>query len=531
MVSRLSSRVVRLMFACAVVVVASTCPARAAGDAPVVHTTKGAVRGVAGDDGASFLGIPYAAPPVGSLRWRPPRPTSSWKGVRDAAKAGSSCPQPSSSLTRSRASNDEDCLYLNVYVPPGQRHHLPVMVWIHGGSFVVGSGSSYEASELAAKGHVVVVTINYRLGPLGFLALSALSGESGGKGSGNYALMDQQAALRWTRTNIAAFGGDPHDVTVFGQSAGGASVCAQLSSPAAAGLFERAIVESGPCGAALSSLHQAERSGAEFAAKLGCLVPAQAAACLRGKSVAAILKAAGAGSPTYLLNKTWQPTIGTALLPQQPADAIAAGRYNRVPVMLGSTTDEGTIFVAGVEQAGIPVNPLTYPAFLAVTFGAHSPEVLALYPASSYGGSAPLAASATLTDSDFACPSRRLAESLAGTTATYLYEFADRTAPNIYGVTPDFPLGAYHASEIPYLFREDSGGIVTLDAAQKRLSDQMIAYWTRFAAAGDPNGGTTPGWARFDSATARDLRFEPAGPVERSGLGEEHQCGFWAGLG
>ncbi|HEX8156684.1 MAG TPA: carboxylesterase family protein, partial [Solirubrobacteraceae bacterium] len=251
----------------------------------VVDVNGGAVRGKLGDSVDEFLGIPYAAAPVGPLRWRPPKPVARWKGERDATKFAPHCAQPATPF--GLASSSEDCLYLNVFAPAGRRHRDdeddPVLVWIHGGGFLVGESNDYDPTKLAADG-TVVVTINYRLGALGFLAHRALADRPGGS-SGAYGLMDQQAALRWVQRNIGKFGGDPENVTIAGESAGGLSVLAHMASPRARGLFARGIVQSGAF-LTQTPLDKAETAGAAFAAKVGCA--SQTAACLRGLPVSII---------------------------------------------------------------------------------------------------------------------------------------------------------------------------------------------------------------------------------------------------
>jgi para-nitrobenzyl esterase len=251
---------------------------------PVTGTANGPVRGLANGAVNEFLGIPYAAPPVGALRWQPPQPPANWPGVRDATQFASHCPQPPGPF--GQGSTSEDCLHLNVFTPSHRRagSHFPVMVWIHGGALVTGESNDYDPTTLAADG-VTVVTINYRLGALGFLAHPALADASGQ--SGDYGLMDQQAALRWVRRNIANFGGNPHNVTVFGESAGGLSTLSQVASPRARGLFEKAIVESGSYNLTQASLATAEAAGESFATRAGCA--SQTAACLRNLPVSAIL--------------------------------------------------------------------------------------------------------------------------------------------------------------------------------------------------------------------------------------------------
>ncbi|MCZ9342539.1 carboxylesterase family protein, partial [Streptomyces sp. TRM76130] len=319
-------------------------------DGPVVATRYGQVRGEAGETAHSYLGIPYAAPPVGALRWRPPAAPASWTGVRDATAPGDPCVQTASDSPwgdlAGPGTPSEDCLYLNVHTPA--RPSLlkrPVMVWIHGGGFTVGSGAFYDGSTLAADGDVVVVTLNYRLGAFGYLAHPDLAGESAEGVSGNYGVLDQQAALRWVRDNVAAFGGDPDNVTVFGESAGGGSVCHQLVSPRAVGLFDRAIAQSG-CGFALPTQESQQRVGSAWADSLGCAD----AACLRALPADRVLTAAQ--SPTA----RWTPNVDGAVLPRQVMDALESGRFHRVPVLQGTTADEGRLSVATTyDLAGRPL--------------------------------------------------------------------------------------------------------------------------------------------------------------------------------
>lgn len=486
--------------------------------APVVVTDKGAVRGTATDTGRVFHRIPFAAPPIGDLRWRAPRPAAAWAGIRDATVPGPSCAQNEFPVLGQPRVTTEDCLYLNVYTPPGRARHQPVMVWFHGGSFMNGSANLYDGSALARRG-VVVVTVNYRLGAFGFLAHPALSGEDPAK-SGNYGLLDQQAALRWVQANAAAFGGDERRVTIFGESAGGISVCDHLTSPLATGLFAAAIIESGPCSLLGHALPAAEAAGERFATATGCAGQADVPGCLRSQPVATILDAQGVpeGPET-----PWAPNFATPVLPVDPMQAIMSGAYDRVPTIAGTNLDEGTIFVAVMEAQGIAINAETYPIVLSQMFGADAPRVQAEYPGSAYGGDYRLALSAVETDSMLACPTWALNQSLARASSAYAYEFADRTAPNLYSVTPDFPLGAFHGAELAYLFPIGDA----FDPAQRRLSDRMLSYWTRFAAVGDPNSDWTPRWQRFQPAHPTVLTLDRTGVTNRSGFGVRHQCGFW----
>src|ERR1700761_33244 len=298
-------------------------PGRAAMSQPAARTDDGALRGTTGGSMDEVLGIPYAAPPVGALRWQPPAPAARWSGTRLATQFGANCAQPASPY--GTASSSENCLYLNVYTPraTSARTRLPVMVWLHGGAFDYGESNDFDPAPLVARG-IIVVTVNYRLGALGFLADSSLTGQAThGTGSGDFGLMDQQAALHWVQANIPAFGGDPRAVTLAGESAGGLSVLAQLASPDAAGLFSRAIVESGAYQLDQDTLTQAESSGAAFAAKTGCTD--NSAACLRALPVATIL--ADQNQAGY------RPNVDAAVLPRTLRAAFSSGQFARVPVL------------------------------------------------------------------------------------------------------------------------------------------------------------------------------------------------------
>ncbi|HEX5290261.1 MAG TPA: carboxylesterase family protein, partial [Streptosporangiaceae bacterium] len=323
---------------------------------PVAATAGGAVRGMTVNSTEEFLGLPYAAPPTGALRWQPPAPPAPWSGVREAVTFAPHCPQPPTPF--GMASKSEDCLYLNVFAPAHATGNLPVMVWIHGGAFLVGESNDYDPAALVRRG-VVVVTLNYRLGALGFLADSALASRPGGP-SGNYGLMDQQAALHWVQRNIRGFGGNPRDVTIFGQSTGGQSVLAQMASPGARGLFTQAIVESGTDELTQAPLATAEAAGAAFAAKVGCAAgtPASTAACLRSLPVSIIV-----GNEDSF---GYEPDVDGAVLPRSVKTALASGQFNRVPVITGTNHDEYRLFVG---YYGTPVTAANYQAMIASTLG------------------------------------------------------------------------------------------------------------------------------------------------------------------
>jgi len=491
-------------------------------DPAVVQTAAGAIRGIVAPDHRLFAGIPYAAPPIGPLRWQPPAPAPTWQGVREATRTGPRCMQdPGVDLELGRQT-DEDCLTLNVWTPAATDEHRPVMVWIHGGGFANGSGGLYVANRLASRGNVIVVTINYRLGALGFLAHPAL----GPQGAvGNYGLADQQAALRWVRDNIAKFGGDPDKVTIAGESAGGTSVCDHLVAPDSAGLFRAAIIQSGPCQAQVA-LPAAERISLDYAAELGCGQPESAAQCLRA------LPANKLRQPVWYYrigrDELSGPVTGTTVLPVDPITGVSQGRAARVPVLIGSNRDEFTLFVALQYLRGQVYTADQYPELLENTFGPNADAVEVHYPLNSYG-SVPLAYSAAVTDGVFACEADRMAGALSGKEPVYAYEFNDRDAP-----APDamrqlpFPIAASHSLELRYLF--DIGNAPPLNPAQRALADQMIDYWTAFVTSGSPQAPGQPDWPTFDGATGKVLSLQPDGSRVVSTFDQQHQCAFWASV-
>jgi para-nitrobenzyl esterase len=488
-------------------------PARAAA-AGTVRTDKGWVQGRSAQE---FLGIPYAAPPTGALRWRPPRPHASWTGTRSAAAYGNRCVQgPSWDPGYDRPTLTEDCLYLNVYRPRPDPHGLPVLVWIHGGGFTGGAGQDVLPTEFARKGGVIAVTVNYRLGAMGFLSHPALGGDSG-----DYGLMDQQAALRWVRRNIASFGGDPAKVTIAGESAGGQSVCDQLASPAAAGLFRGAVIQSGSYGDCAGTPREAaDRTGAAFAQRLGCAD----ASCLRGASAQQVLDAQG--------GLGWGPTLGGPVLPVAPPVAFASGRYNRVPVVNGANHDEGRLFVFGAyDAAGHPLTAEEYPAAVRNAFGDAAGAILARYPLSAYP-SPDLALSAVETDQLMSCPVLDV-NTLLTRSPAYTYEFADETSPpfeSLRDLHTDFPFGATHVNELQYLFLH-FGHPSPLDPAQRELSNQMIAYWTAFVRTGRPAVPGLPPMPRYTNRAKRVLTLKTHGNVISGGFDAFHKCAFWREAG
>lgn len=492
----------------------------AADPAPgVVRVDSGWLRGAVADDHVTYSAIPYAAPPVGARRWRPPAPPGSWTGVRDATTPSPPCPQP----VRQDIVGVEDCLYLDVTVPrdirPGER--LPVLVWLHGGGFTTGAAREHDGTRLATAGRLVVVTTNYRLGALGFLATPAV-------GDGNYGLMDQTAALRWVHRNAARFGGDPREVTLAGQSGGARAVCAQLAAPSARGLFRRAIAQSGACDNQVLTLAQANEFGARATTQLGCASAADVAACLRERTPAQLLDTlAGVGFAVNgrVRDRPWGPVAGTSVLPRQPGDALRDGSAARVPLLLGSTRDEMRGFVS--NQASLTA--AEYRTKLTETFGDKASVVLAAYPVEDHGSPA-LALAAVLTDwggAVGACPVLRTAESAARHQRVHVYEFAEDSGQFRDG----FPLGSYHGLDLPYLWDLDLAQNPyppELTPAQQRLSATIIGYWSAFAGTGDPNGPDRPRWPEFGSThTVLGLSANDIAPTPYA---DAHRCGFWAGL-
>jgi para-nitrobenzyl esterase len=488
---------------------------------PVAGTANGPVRGLAvsisGGAVDEFLGIPYAAPPVGALRWQPPQPAANWSGVRDATQFAPHCPQPGGPF--GEASTSEDCLYLNVFTPRAVARH-PVMVWIHGGALVSGESNDYDPTGLVADG-VTVVTINYRLGALGFLAHPALADANGQ--SGDYGLMDQQAALRWVQRNIASFGGDPRNVTIFGESAGGLSVLSQVASPRARGLFEKAIAESGSYNLTQTSLASAEAAGEAFATKAGCA--SQTAACLRSLPVSTILADQDAAGYT--------PNINSEVLPESLGTAFATGTFNRVPIINGTNHDEWRLLVALSELAGNPVTASNYQSMISSTLGvpaAVAAVIAAKYPLTAYP-SPSVALGAVGTDAIFACPALAIDQSVSRFVPAFAYEFNDENAPELFLPPVSFPYGAAHASEIQYVMDLPTAAFPqALSAQQQQLAAIMKGYWANFAKRGFPASFGTPFWPLFNGLTQKMQSLAPPVPQTETNFANAHNCAFWAAL-
>ena len=487
-----------------------------AASGPVAATNSSVFRGVSTSTMNEFLGIRYAQAPVGDLRWRPPLPALLKPGIQDVTQFANHCPQPASPF--GVASTTDDCLFLNVFTPresqsgddQGENALHPVMVWIHGGALVVGESDDYNPESLVEQG-VVVLTINYRLGALGFLAHPALSAEAAdpdgdadqdsAPASGNYGIMDQQLALKWVRHNIAGFGGNPGNITLFGESAGGLSTFSNLVSPLAQSLFQHAIVESGAYSLTLPTLATAEAQGEAFAAAAGCV--SQTVACVRALTVAHILAVENPAG--YVTN------VDGRVLPLSIDAALASGQFNRVPVINGNNHDEWRLFVAEDDVlAGITPTPANYPEIIAATLQipvAATGPIVALYPPGTTTLSTELALGAVGTDAIFACPTHFASALTSQFVPTFAYEFNDENAPQDFLPFVGFPYGAAHGSELQYLFNLRTAFPVTpLTSDQQQLAGNMVEYWTEFARSGDPNQSSTPLWSQF-SVAGNDVRL------------------------
>ena len=486
-----------------------------------VHTPVGDIQGARGEGVAKFLGIPYAQPPVGDLRWQPPREAAGFNQVFAATKFAAFCAQPQRGVFASPSDN-EDCLYLNIYAPDSKpsKGKRPVMVWFYGGGLFSGESDDYDGGKLARRGDVIVVTLNYRVGALGFLSNPAINAE--GHAFANYGIMDQQLALKWVQKNISAFGGDPGNVTIFGQSGGGTSVMANLQSPLSKGLFHKAINESGTR-VAVTTPATALKAGEDFAKTAGC--EDQSAKCLRALSVKQVLDNQ-APIVRYVADF---PSVDGAVITRSAYGAFSAGDYNRVPVLTGLVQDEQGFFMAELNTH----NPLTAEEYdrYAASFGAdHKEKLLAKYPLADYPS--PSLAEIAMAQGSKACTARLLDRAWSKYRPVYAYEFRDRSAPSYF---PDvsYPMKAYHTSELQFLFPKFKGGQGVshpLNAAQEKLSDDMVDYWTSFARAGVPRAKSGGSWPKYTPAGDNVKYLDLAGSKSANGYGAGNDCALWDGV-
>ncbi|MFD2467149.1 carboxylesterase/lipase family protein [Amycolatopsis silviterrae] len=479
-----------------------------------VTTDDGPVCGIAGAEVKSWQGIRYAAPPVGELRWEAPRRPQPWTEPFAATEEGNQCPQPAGT---GPGSDNEDCLNLTVRVPAkAGLGPLPVMVQIHGGGFLF--WKPQDASRLVTGGNVISVEVNYRLGIFGFLAH-----ESFGEHAGDYGLQDQQAALRWVQRNIAKFGGDPHNVTIYGDSAGGSSVCAHTASPDSAGLFQRGISQSGEynsllgidtvwqtqdCKAQLPTEKEAQLAGARFATALRC----STAACLRRLPARDVLNQAGRGMGPD--SGTIAPIVNGTTLPMSPAEAFATGHVNRVTLMHGVDRDE--------TQLPSATTAADYDNLVKQQYGKHAREVRATYPMNRFPKPAPFLAFRTIVaDSNSVCPALLNDERLSRHIPVFAYQVDDTDVPAQFFVDPTKPNGAYHIAEWLLLFPNG----VQLTPNQQVLSDQLVTQWTGFARTGNPTVDGAPRWDPYTKDDPVVMVLNAAGDSQISTeIPRQHHC-------
>lgn len=490
-----------LFFAVLALAFASTVGAQTS--APV-RTQAGLVKGTVVDGVRVYKGIPFAAPPLGDLRWAPPEPPKAWKGVKETIAYPPACmqtPVVNEALGLAPVKVSEDCLYLNVWTPAkSATARLPVMVWIYGGGFIIGGTSmpQYDGLNLAKKG-VVYVSIAYRLGPLGFLADPELTKEQGGH-SGNYGLLDQIAGLKWVKRNIAAFGGNPNKVTIFGESAGGISVSMLCASPLAKGLFEGAISESGgsfgpaledhDAGENVPTLAGAEQKGAAYISSLG----ASSIAAARKLPVEDIQKHVGTG-----LGSGWWPNFDGYVLLGDQYKLYQEGKYNDTPILIGTNADEGALFVASTDMQ-------KYKASVDNGYGEFARNILAAYPDNSQQ-QALRSARDLARDINFGWSTWSWArlQSDTGKGKVFVYYFNHRPQ------YPDLPQfkdwGPAHGSEISFVFGNFTKGMPATPE-DKEVSEQLISYWTNFAKYGNPNGKGLPEWPAFTNAHQQAMELD-----------------------
>ncbi|WP_344896144.1 carboxylesterase/lipase family protein [Actinomadura meridiana] len=488
-----------------------------------VQTDKGSVCGLVADGVRSWLGIPYAAPPLKELRWAPPQAAKPWTTTLEATTAPTSCPQPQG---LGPGSTNEDCLHVSVTAPEKtDGKPLPVMVELHGGGFRFGAPS--DGKHLVKEGGVINVGVYYRLNIFGYMAHKSL-----GTTSGNYALRDQQAALSWVQANIAKFGGDPKNVTIYGASAGGSSVCANTASPTAKGLFQKGIPQSGEynsirgvdvqwqaqdCAAKLPTLAEAQEQGERFAKAVGCGGVADQAACLRAVPVDKLLQQTGRGTGQDV--GTQAPIVDGVVLPLSPAQAFQEGKVNDVTLMHGVDRDETQLPSANT--------PEQYRANIQQQYGDIADEVMKLYPLERFPDPAAFIAYRTIVaDSNSVCRALITDQRLAKHIKLFAYQTDNFDAPPMFFLDKTKPNGAYHISESVFLSPFGDTGDLTPN--QVSFGKQLTSQWTGFARTGDPTVPGTPLWTPFTDADQGVMSLVPAGDSEMTReIGRQHHCDFW----
>lgn len=522
----------RIIAAAALLLGAAPLAAQSMGGSPqgeVIATASGKVEGFVRNGLLEFRGIPYAAPVAGDARWSLPQPVAPWTGVLPAMHFGGACPQAARYGLTER-SDEENCLTLNISAPRGvATQPRPVLLWIHGGAFVGGAASLYRLDRLARDADAVVVSINYRLGVFGFMAPPA--GASGARHV--LALEDQRLAMRWVKGNIAAFGGDPGNITLAGESAGAASVCMHLIAPKQTqGLFHRAIIQSAACSTPLRSLAEAEAFAAKVASEAGCTDPQTALECLKAIEPQRLIAAGAKAAETDL--RAFAPFTGSVTVPRVTLDALQAGAFARVPVLNGFTRDEMRLYVGYDVQNDAAITPDSYPLAVRRIYGAKADQVLAAYPLKP-GEHAPETLGSLM--SDFMpglgithCLMLESGRLLARFTPVYQWEYADRSAP-VRGVSipilpdPGFVLGAVHSGELNALFPGFSNTAAMtapdLGPASLALADEIVTTWAAFMR-GNPTAHEWPAAGKPGAV----MRFEP-GAIRPFDAWAEYKCDFW----
>jgi para-nitrobenzyl esterase len=497
-------------------------PYSCTGSADIVCVESGAVRGIVADGVRAFKGIPYAKPPIGDLRFRPPQRAERWQGILAAERFGPVCPQ----IAANKVEGSEDCLTLNVWTPQRGAGPLPVMIWLTGGGNhgLSGAGTSnyggvvYDGSLMARRGGVVFITYNLRLGVLGFLAHPALDAERLEKISGNYGSLDQIAMLQWVQRNISNFGGDPNRVFLFGTSAGGGNICALMTAPLAQGLFHGAAMQSSvPTGCELQTLADVEqRTGTRVAAATGCAAATDIAACLRSRSVDQIVGAVQGF--TDIFARTYGPNVDGHIFPDQPINMIRSKRYRPMPVIIGNTADETRQFL---NVIGPVPDAASYAEAVTRLFGAQSRDaIIARYPATSFA--TPRAAlEAATTDAYFSCTTRRIARLLTSVQNEPVYRYYFTHA--LENDPRQQARGAAHTIEHPFFF--PWSGNYRASPGERQLQDVMILLWSKLAQTGGLNAIGNPAWLRYDAKI--DPYLELAIPPRALTALHKEQCDFW----
>ncbi len=503
------------------------------GEDVAVDTIYGTIIGKEEGGLQRFLGIPYAKPPTGMLRWQAPEPPSHWDGTRRAFRQARACVQTGSPT--GAFGSQEDCLYLNVWTPSTPGPH-PVMAWIHGGGLVIGSANEaqYDGATLAKAQDVVVVSMNYRLGYMGFLSLPQFANTPTHSITGNQGFLDQIAALQWVQDNITQFGGNPDNVTVFGESAGAISTCLLLASPLTNNLMNKAIMQSGACNTfKTSSKAEAETLGLKFLQNIGCDNTNNPAACALSKPIDQIELALGI-PPNELFRENFEdwvfppsPALDGHFLPDYPAELLEQSSKN-VPVIIGVNKDEGTLFV-GIKEH--PTDEAGYLENLEKYYNGRSTEIAAIYPLDSFSPSG-AAMAQIVTDAAMTCPSRDVANIWDATDHdVYYYQFTQDVSAPLMGILELFftenaaPLGTFHAAEIPYVFGLDGvlGEAVTSHQLQTRAA--IMQYWGNFARTGNPNDNELSHWPLYTAETQQHLQLDQS--VEVAAYLRQSYCEYW----